>query len=86
MRAGRPQERRYWLDESRNVTRVYHGLVVICALLLASELLISKHAELGFQEWFGIDAIASFIACMGIVFVAKGVRRFLKRGEDYYDR
>ena len=37
-----------------------------------------------FQEWFGFDAIYGFVACVGLVLAAKGLRVLLMRDEDYY--
>ncbi len=33
----------------------------------------------------GFDAIYGFVACVGLVIAAKGLRVLLMRDEDYYD-
>lgn len=55
------------------------------ALLLAADLLVHKH------PYFIIDGIPFFYAVYGfaayvmLVLIAQFLRRFLERGEDYYD-
>ena len=38
-----------------------------------------------FENWFGFFGWYGFIACVGLVLVAKEMRRFLMRKEDYYE-
>ena len=84
---GRPkEERERWLDRSGNVSKVYWGVWVICALLLAVQPLVHVHGYFPAEEWFGFHGFYGFIACVGLVLAAKGLRRILKRAEDYYER
>ncbi len=77
--------RSYWLDDPRNVDRIVHGLYALCALLLAIDLFPYKHPHYGFEDWFGYYCVYGFLCCVGLVLIAKGLRVFLKRDEDYYD-
>ncbi len=79
------RERRYWLDDPRNVDRIVHGLYALCALLLAIDLFPYKHSHYPFADWFGFYAFYGFFCCVGLVLTAKGLRVFVKRDEDYYD-
>ena len=47
------QEKRYWLDEPRNVSKVAYALYGICALLLLIDPLIHKHGPFAIEHWFG---------------------------------
>ena len=81
------REKQHWLDDSRNVTKLFHGLVVVGAVLLLADLLVHRHEEFGWAGWFGFYAAYGFFACVALVLAAKEVlRRLVKRPEDYYDR
>lgn len=83
MRTG---EREYWLDRKKNVDKVYRGVWALCALLFVVEPFVHKHGDFAFEEWFGFHGFYGFVACVGLVLAAKGLRRWLKRPEDYYER
>lgn len=74
-----------WLDRPGNVRRVYLSVWVACGLLLLAELFVDKHGEVEIEHWFGFHGIYGFVACVGLVLAAKGLRRLLMRPEDYYD-
>jgi hypothetical protein len=74
-----------WLDRPRNVTRLVHGLYILCAALLLADLFYEKHIHFAFEAWFGFFAIFGFAAYVFIVLSAKALRRLIKRPEDYYE-
>jgi len=85
-------EKKYWLDDPRNVNKIVYALYVVCVLLVAADLLYHKHLHFhfaderyNFEGWFGFFGFFGFIACVGLVLAAKLMRVVLKRGEDYYD-
>lgn len=67
----------------RRMLQVVAGL---CVLLFAAEPLVHKHGEFGFEDWFGFHGWFGLIACVALVLAAKGLRGWLKRPEDYYER
>ncbi len=79
-------EREFWLDRSENVSKLYRGLWLLCALLLVAELMVHKHGELEFENWFGFHGWFGFVACVLLVLAAKLLRVLIKRPEDYYER
>jgi hypothetical protein len=80
------REKKYWLDDSRNVTKLFHGLGAVGAVLLLADLLVHRHEEFSWAGWFGFYAAYGFFACVALVLAAKEVlRRLVKRPEDYYD-
>lgn len=79
-------ERPRWLDSKRNVDKVYWAVWVVCGLLVLVEPLVHKHGDFAFEEWLGFHALYGFVACVGLVIAAKGLRILLARPEDYYDR
>ena len=79
------EPRKRWLDEPRNVDRIYHGLWVLCALVVVADFFYKKKTYFWFEEWIGFHAWYGFVACVGLVLAAKQLRKLLMRSEDYYD-
>jgi len=79
-------ERKYWLDEKKNVNKIIYGLCAVCAIFLVADLFPYKHhLHFGFEYWTGFYAIYGFVACVGLVLAAKVLRKIVMRDEDYYD-
>ena len=76
----------YWLDDMRNVRKIVWGLVFACAGLFVADAFYQKHAYFSAENWFGFYALYGFFMCVGLVLVAKVIRIFLMRDEDYYDK
>jgi len=79
-------ERRYWLDEPRNVDRLFWGLAVVCGLLVVVDFFLHRHAHFSFEEFPGFYGALGFVAFFLIVLAGRYLRRVLQRPEDYYDR
>lgn len=82
----RPPETERWLDRRQNISKVYLGVWIVCAMLLVVEPLVHKHGAFPIETWPGFHGIFGFVACVGLVLAAKALRRWLKRPADYYDR
>lgn len=80
------ERREHWLDEPRNVTRIYHALWVVCALLVAADLFYTKKTYFAFEAWIGFHGWFGFVSCVALVLAAKELRKVVMRAEDYYDR
>ena len=79
------EEKKYWLDERRNVTKIFWGLVLVCASLGLADFFYGKHIILAFEDVPAFFGIFGFVVCVGLVLGAKELRKVLKRDEDYYD-
>ena len=79
------KERRYWLDDPRNVDRIIRVLGLLCVGLLLVELFYTRESHFGFESWFGFFAWYGFLSYVFIVLSAKLLRRLVRRDEDYYD-
>jgi len=79
-------QKKYWLDESANVTKLYRGLWALGILLILGDLALHKHEAFDFAAFFGFYGFYGFVACVALVLTAKAMRRVLMRGEDYYER
>lgn len=75
-----------WLDDKRNVKKIIYALFAVCAALFAADAFYHKHPYFEAESWFGFYAVYGFVMCVGLVLAAKGMRVFLMRDEDYYDR
>ncbi len=78
-------EKPRWLDQPRNVTHLVYVLYAACLTVLLAELGIDKHAHFAFENLFGFYAAFGFGAYVVIVLAAKGLRRLIRRPEQYYD-
>jgi hypothetical protein len=81
-----PREKRYWLDDPRNVNRLVYGFYVVCALLLAIDVFVPKHGPFPIEHIYGFYGVFGFVACVALVLIAKQLRRVVMRPENYYDR
>ena len=77
-------EKVYFFDKPRNVGLVLKVLYALCAALLALDFVAHRHVYLVWEKLPGFYALYGFIACVALVLVARGIRRLLKRREDYY--
>ena len=78
-------EKRYWLDDPRNVKKIIWVLAAVCAGLFFADGFYQKHGETDIEYLFGFYAIFGFTVYVGLVLIAKWLRTFLRRPEDYYD-
>ena len=78
-------ERKYWLDDPRNIRKVFWALCVVCAVVFVADAFYHKHGEFAAEYVFGFYALFGFCAYVGLIFAAKGLRKLLMRKEDYYD-
>jgi len=89
-------ERQHVFDDPKNVKRLLWTLYVLCAGVFALDLinLVQKwlgadelrHAERSWEGFPGFYAFYGFVGCVFLVLVAKEMRKFVMRDEDYYDR
>ncbi len=54
-------------------------------LLFALDFVIHRHVVHSWETLWGFYAVFGFVACVILVLVAKRMRTFLMRSEDYYD-
>ena len=51
----RKPEKQYWIDDPRNVTKIFHGLCAACAALIVPDLFVDKHAHFPYENWLGFS-------------------------------
>ena len=79
------EEKKYWLDNPRNVDKICYALYVVCALLVLADLFYYKHIHFDVEGWFGFYGFYGWVACVVLVLAAKVLRLIVGRKEDYYD-
>ncbi|MBW2137064.1 MAG: hypothetical protein JRH06_05870 [Deltaproteobacteria bacterium] len=72
------------LGESRNPKQFLFGFCCALVVLLIVDLFIHKHGEFSWERAPGFLALYGFGSCVALIFIAKVLRVFIKRDEDYY--
>ena len=96
-----PEEKQYLFDKPENVSRLLRGFYLICGILFLLDFVLHRHISIlqvkpkafGLHRHIsiiwekipGFYALFGFVACVILVLVAKEMRKFLMRKEDYYD-
>lgn len=75
----------YFFDKPENVKRLLLIFYISCGLLFALDFVIHRHVVHDWEKLWGFYPIYGFVGCVLLVFIAKGMRVFLMRSEDYYD-
>lgn len=72
-------------DNPRNVKRLLFVFYLSLVALVGIDFFVHKHADFAWEETPGFYAVYGFVSCVGLIFIAKGLRLIVKRREDYYD-
>lgn len=73
-------------DDPQNVKRFLMGFYIFLVLLVVVDLILTKQPLFPWEGYPSFYATYGFVACVGLVLVAKYIlRKMVKRKEDYYD-
>jgi hypothetical protein len=75
-----------WADKPANQRLIRRMIFGACALLVIADFLVHRHISTDIERVPAFYALYGFVALVGVVMAAKGLRRIVKRDEDYYDR
>ena len=78
-------EKKYFFDNPKNLKRVLYTLYGSCVLLFLLDFVIYRHVKHSWENLWGFYPLYGFVGCVFLVLVAKWMRTFLMRPEDYYD-
>lgn len=67
------------------IRRLWAGFIAVLALTVAAEFFIEPHPHFDIERLFAFNALYGFLACGGLILVAKAIGLVLKRRDDYYD-
>jgi hypothetical protein len=73
-------------DKPRNVRRLLRLFYGMLAVLLVLDLFIEKHADFPWEGYADFFAGFGFVSCTLVILIAKLLRVFVKRREDYYEK
>lgn len=76
----------HWLDQPRNVKRLWRGFLVVLALTLLTEAVVTLHPHFEVESIFGFNAAFGFLVCAAMIGVAKALALLLKRPDTYYGK
>jgi len=75
----------HWLDEPRNVRRLWRAFLALLAVVVAAELVIALHPHFEVESLPAFHAAYGFLACAAMIVVAKALGMLLKRPDTYYE-
>jgi len=73
-----------WLDEPRNVKRLWRVFLVLLVVCVLVEIGVTLHPSFDLESLFAFHAWFGFLACIAMIGVAKGLSLLLKRPDTYY--
>ena len=76
----------HWLDDQRNVKKLWRGFLVVLALTVIAGFFVDLHPHFEIESWFGFNAAYGLITCLLMIVGAKGLGLLLKRPDNYYKR
>jgi hypothetical protein len=80
-----PRGGAHWLDEPRNVRRLWRGFLAVLVATVLAEFAVALHPAFAIESVFGFNAAYGFLACAAMIVGAKLLGRLLKRPDTYYE-
>ena len=78
--------REHWLDEPRNVKKLWRGFLVVLALTVIAEFFVDLHPHFAIESLFGFSAAYGLVTCLLMIVAAKGLGLLIKRPDTYYSK
>lgn len=79
-----PSDKKFWLDDKKNVDRIWYGVVIGTVALCLADFFYHKHFKFEIEGLPGFYGIYGFLICVVLVFAVKLLRKILRRDENYY--
>ncbi|MFT5158983.1 MAG: hypothetical protein ACI9ZD_000579 [Paracoccaceae bacterium] len=73
-----------WVDKPGSATKLFYGLAVVCLLLFLADFTYETHGHFEVEAMPGAYGIYGFAMFTALILVAKALRFFIKRDEEYY--
>lgn len=73
-------------DKPQNVKRFLLLFYISLAVLLIADFFIHKHAYFPWEAKYSFFAVYGFVSCVLLIYIAKLLRLFIKKDEDYYEK
>lgn len=75
-----------WAENPVIRRRIRNAIYGICGLLVVADFIIHRHTYMPLEKIPAFYALYGFIALVGVVLLAKLLRKLVGRDEDYYDK
>ena len=76
---------KHWLVRPETVRLLWRGGLAVLALLVIGDFFVDGHPNSRIDGTFGFYAWYGLVTCAVMIFFAKVLGVFLKRGDTYYD-
>lgn len=75
-----------FFDNPKTVQRFLGVFYLSLVALLAYDFFVHKHDHVAMGNAPEFYAVYGFISCVALIFIAKVLRLFIRRNEDYYEK
>ena len=75
----------HWLDEPCNVKRLWRGFLLLLALTVVAEFVVTLDPHFEIEALPGFNAAYGFLTCAAMILVAKALGFLIKRPDTYYE-
>ena len=72
-------------DKHKNVQRLLYVFYASLLVLLIIDFFIHKHGDFPWEDTPEFFAAYGFVSCVALIFIAKLLRKIVRRKENYYD-
>ncbi len=73
-----------WVDKPGSASKLFWALAVLCGVLFLLDFAFEHHGHFVIENWPGFFGIYGFVMFTLLILVAKALRFFIKRPEDFY--
>ncbi|BFM13790.1 hypothetical protein R50072_39430 [Simiduia litorea] len=74
----------HWLVRPSTIRGLWIGGSILLALTVFLQFFIKIKGYFVVDGWLGFGAVFGFLCCVAMVLVAKGLGRFIKRDDNFY--
>jgi hypothetical protein len=78
-------EQDHWLARPAPIRLLWAVFIVVLAVLVALDLVVTHHPNFYLDTMFGFGAWFGFLSCVLLIVFAKALGALLKRPDTYYD-
>jgi hypothetical protein len=75
-----------FFEKPENIKRMLRVFYALCVLLCLADVVVHRHTYLSIEKLWGFYPLYGFVGCVVLVIVAKWMRTFLMREENYYEK
>lgn len=79
------ESKQHFFDDPKNVQLILRVFYVCCGVLFLLDFVINRKTYHSWESLWGFYPIYGFIGCVVLVVIAKWMRIFLLRDEEYYE-